>query len=286
MGFYAFFVPLLILKSESKVQMQIDIDKIVGERATKTKVPKLVVNYLKKIAHQDEMNGFLSRNPEIKDFEFVGAALKFLDMTMEVEGKENLPAVDGTYTFVSNHPLGGLDGLAIGYVLAQAYNGRVRYLSNDLLSNIDQMKGLFIPVNKVGNQGKANAEMMRGFYESNNHLMTFPAGMCSRKVNGKITDMEWKKHFVAKAVEYHRDVVPIYFEGKNSRFFYNLANLRKFLKIKFNIEMMYLADEMFKQRGKHFKIKIGKPIPWQTFDKTKSYQEWAQWVKEIVYKMG
>lgn len=266
--------------------MQIDIDKIVGERATKRKVPKLVVNYLKKIAHQDEMNGFLSRNPEIKDFEFVGAALKFLDMTMEVEGKENLPAADGTYTFVSNHPLGGLDGLAIGYVLAQAYNGRVRYLSNDLLSNIDQMKGLFIPVNKVGNQGKANAEMMRGFYESNNHLMTFPAGMCSRKVNGKITDMEWKKHFVAKAVEYHRDVVPIYFEGKNSRFFYNLANLRKFLKIKFNIEMMYLADEMFKQRGKHFKIKIGKPIPWQTFDKTKSYQEWAQWVKEIVYKMG
>jgi putative hemolysin len=127
---------------------------------------------------------------------------------------------------------------------------------------------------------------MRQLYESENHLVTFPAGMCSRKVKGKIVDLEWKKNFITKAVQYKRDVVPVYFEGRNSNFFYALANVRKFLKIKFNIEMMYLPDEMFKQRGKHFTLKIGKPIPWQTFDKTKSQAEWAEWVKQVVYKMS
>ena len=127
--------------------------------------------------------------------------------------------------------------------------------------------------------------MMQKLYESDNNLLTYPAGMCSRKVNGKVVDLEWKKNFISKAIEYQRDVIPIYFEGRNSNFFYNLANLRKFFRIKFNIEMMYLVNEMFKQKGNHFNICIGKPIPWQTFDKSKSLMEWATWVKEIVYKM-
>jgi len=109
--------------------------------------------------------------------------------------------------------------------------------------------------------------------------------MCSRKVNGRIMDLEWKKNFISKAVQYERDVIPIYFEGRNSNFFYNLAQLRKFFGIKFNIEMMYLADEMFKQKGNKFTIRIGKPIPWQTFDKSKSQSEWAEWVKALVYEM-
>jgi putative hemolysin len=128
--------------------------------------------------------------------------------------------------------------------------------------------------------------MMKTLYESDNHLVTFPAGMCSRKQKGKICDLEWKKNFITKAIEYKRDVVPIYFEGRNSSFFYNLANLRKFLGIKFNIEMMYLPDEMFKQKNKEFRIIIGKPIQWQTFDKSKSHAKWAEWVKEMVYKMA
>jgi len=126
---------------------------------------------------------------------------------------------------------------------------------------------------------------MQELYESENNLLTYPAGMCSRKINGKIIDPVWKKNFITKAIEYQRDVVPIYFEGRNSEFFYNLANLRKFFRIKLNIEMMYLVNEMFKKRGGHFVIRIGKPIPWQTFDKTKSQTEWAAWVKNIVYKM-
>jgi putative hemolysin len=152
--------------------------------------------------------------------------------------------------------------------------------------NLEPMHEMFIPVNKVGSQSKNHASMMQDLYESDNNLLTYPAGMCSRKINGKIIDLEWKKNFISKSVEYQRDVVPIYFEGKNSNFFYNLANIRKFFRIKINIEMMYLVNEMFKQKGKHFMIRIGKPIPWQTFDKTKSQSEWAAWVKEIVYTMA
>lgn len=133
---------------------------------------------------------------------------------------------------------------------------------------------------------RENARIMTEMYESDDNLVTFPAGICSRKIKGVICDLEWKKNFITKSIEYKRDVVPMYFEGTNSRFFYNLANLRKLLGVKFNIEMMYLADEMFKQRGKHFTIKIGKVIPWQTFDRSKTHWEWAQWVKDKTYELN
>ena len=154
------------------------------------------------------------------------------------------------------------------------------------MMNLHPMRDMFVPVNKVGVQSKGHAEIMQQLYESDNHLVTYPAGMCSRKIKGKIIDLEWKKNFISKAVQYQRDVVPIYFEGRNSNFFYNLAKVRKFLGIKFNVEMMYLPDEMFKQKGNKVTIRIGKPISWQTFDKSKTQVEWAQWVKDIVYKMA
>ena len=83
----------------------------------------------------------------------------------------------------------------------------------------------------------------------------------------------------------HRDVVPLHFSGCNSDFFYRLANLRAALKLKLNIEMMYLADEMMKNRGKTFTLTIGKPIPWHTFDSSRRPKEWSQYVKDIVYKL-
>lgn len=266
--------------------IKIDIDKVLKTKAPKTKVPRFIVNYLKKIVHEKEFNIFFQENPGLKNLDFIEASFDYLNVKTSIIGKENLPPKDGRYIFVSNHPLGGLDGVTTGYLLGKEYDGKIRFFSNDLLMNLHPMRDMLIPVNKVGSQSKGHAEMMQQLYESDNHLLTYPAGMCSRKVNGKIIDLEWKKNFVSKAIQYQRDVVPIYFEGRNSNFFYNLANLRKFFKIKFNIEMMYLADEMFKQRGKKFTIKIGKPIKWETFDKSKSQAEWADWVKKIVYKMA
>jgi putative hemolysin len=266
--------------------VKIDIAKVVKNKAPNAKVPKFIINYLRRIVHEDELNFILQSNPDLKNLDLIEAGLKYLNVKINIEGKENLPPKGGKYIFTSNHPLGGLDGVSTGYLIGKEYDGKVRFFSNDLLMYVPPLHEMFIPVNKTGSQGKEHAEMMLDLYKSDNHLITYPAGICSRKIKGKIVDLEWKKNFINKAIEYERDVVPIYFEGKNSIFFYNLANLRKFLGIKFNIEMMYLADEMFKQKGKSFKIRIGKPIPWQTFDKSKTQREWAQWVKAKVYDMA
>ena len=271
--------------SKSNV-IKIDVANVLKEKAPKTKVPKFIVNYLRRIVHEDEFNTYFKENPDLRNLDFIEGAFNYLDIKTSIEGEENLPPKGGKYIFACNHPLGGLDGIATGYMIGKKYEGKVRFFSNDLLTHLHPMKDMFIPVNKVGSQSKGHAEMMQKLYESENHLITFPAGMCSRKINGKIVDLEWKKNFISKAVQYQRDVVPIYFEGRNSNFFYNLANLRKFFGIKFNVEMMYLADEMFKQRGNHFTIRIGKPLSWETFDKSKSHAEWAEWVKNIVYKMA
>ena len=278
-------IQILSISMSKNNIVQIDIEQVLKTKAPNFKVPKFIVNYLKKIVHQNDINYFFRTYPNVRNIEFVEKGLEFLEVSTSVEGKENLPPKDGRYIFVSNHPLGGLDGMTLGYLIDREYDGKVRFFSNDLIMYLEPMSELFIPVNKLGAQSRQSAEMMRELYESDHHLITFPAGICSRKIKGEIVDLEWKKSFVSKAIEYQRDVVPIYFEGRNSNFFYNLANLRKFLGIKFNFEMMYLADEMFKQRGNHFEVTIGKPIPWQTFDKSKTAVEWAQWTKDQVYKL-
>jgi len=266
--------------------IKIDVEKVLKSKAPKTKVPKFIINILRRIVHEKEFNKLFEDNAEVKNLDFIEKSLEMFDITTSVTGKENLPPVGGKYIFASNHPLGGLDGLTIGLMIGREYGGKVKLYTNDLLMYVEPLNELFIPVNKVGNQAKMYAETLQNFFDSDDHLITFPAGMCSRKMNGKIVDLDWKKNFISKAIQNKRDIVPIYFEGRNSSFFYNLANIRKMLGIKLNIEMLFLADEMFKQKGKHFTIKIGKPIPWQTFNNSKTQTYWAQWVKDIVYKIG
>ena len=271
--------------SEKEV-IKIDVEKVLKSKAPKTKVPKFIINILRRIVHEKEFNKLFEDNAEVKNLDFIEKSLQMFNITTSITGKENLPPADGKYIFASNHPLGGLDGMTIGLMIGREYEGKVKLYTNDLLMYVEPLSELFIPVNKVGNQAKTYVESLQNFFDSDDHLITFPAGMCSRKINGKIVDLDWKKNFITKAIQHKRDIVPIYFEGRNSSFFYNLSNIRKMLGIKLNIEMLFLADEMFKQKGKHFTIKIGKPIPWQTFNKSKSQTQWAQWMKEIVYKIG
>ena len=267
----------------------IDIDKVLREKAPdKAKyVPKFVVSYLKRIVHQDELNDILIKLGDKQGVEFAKGALETLDDKIVVRGEENLPDDGRLCTFVSNHPLGGQDGLALGAVIGEHYQGKIKFLVNDLLMNLHGLAPFFIPINKTGKQSKDFPRRVEaGFASKEDHLIMFPAGICSRRQNGVIKDLEWKKTFVTKSVEYQRDVVPIHFDGRNSDFFYNLANVCKSLGIKFNIAMLYLADEMFKNSHKTFTVTIGKPIPWQTFDHSKTPQQWAQYVKEIVYKLN
>lgn len=266
----------------------IDINKVLKDKmGAKAKfVPRPLVSWLKRIIHQDWVNVFLWDNRDKVGTEWLEAVLKYLDVTIEVEGKENLPDPnDGKlYTFVSNHPLGGADGVALGAVIGKHYNDRFRYLVNDLLMNLPGLAPLCIPINKTGRQGRNFPAMVEAGFQSDSHMLMFPAGLCSRKKNGVVCDIPWTKTFITKSVECHRDVVPIHFSGENSKFFYRLANFSDKC-LPFNLAMLFLVDEMYKNRHKTFKVTIGNPIPWETFNKTKKPVEWAQFVKEQVYKL-
>ena len=250
-------------------------------------VPSPIVKWLERILHQDEVNEFLWDSRGLTGVEWLEATVRYLDMTLDIVGRENLPPKDDgrLYTFVSNHPLGGVDGVALGAIIGSHYDGRLRYLVNDLLMNLPGLAPLCIPINKTGHQSRNFPAMVEAGFHSDNHIIMFPAGLCSRRTDGVIRDLPWKKAFVSKSVETQRDVVPIHFGGQNSNFFYNLANVCKRLGIKFNIAMLYLAYEMYKNRHKTFRVAIGKPIPWQTFDRSKTPAQWAQYVQDIVYKL-
>lgn len=267
----------------------IDIDKILADKmGSKAKfVPGFVVSWLKRILHQDEVNRFLWESRHLTGTEWLEECVRYLDMTLEVVGAENLPDKDDgrLYTFVSNHPLGGADGVALGSIIGRQYDSRFRYLVNDILMNLPGLAPLCIPINKTGGQSRSFPAMVKAGFESDNHILMYPAGLCSRRRNGKVEDLPWSKTFVVKSVQYQRDVVPIHFGGENSDFFYKLANFSdKYVK-KVNIAMIYLVDEMYKNVHKSFRVTIGKPIPWQTFDKSRTPADWAQYVRSCVYEL-
>lgn len=245
--------------------------------------PSFVISYLRKIIHEDEVNEFLGQYGHLKDVELIEASLDFLNITYNVIGKENIPS-SGRFIFVSNHPLGGLDGMIFMYKLSMHFD-KIKFPVNDILTNIRNLSGIFIPINKHGAQGKEAARTLEEAYSSDSQILYFPAGLCSRKKNGIICDLQWQKNFIIKAVRHKRDVVPAFFSGRNSEFFYNLARLRSLLGIRANIEMLYLPDEMFRQRGKKITLVFGRPIPWSTFDSSKTALQWADWVKSKSYEL-
>lgn len=267
----------------------LDIEKVLASKlGEKMKyVPKFLVKWLKNIAHEDYLNETLWKTKDYEGYEWLEALLRELDVKIEVEGLENLPAADDPkrYTFVSNHPLGGPDGIALGSIIGRQYDNNFRYIVNDLLMALPGLAPLCIPVNTTTKKERSFPAVIEAGFASNHHLLLFPAGLCSRKINGKIQDLEWKKAFITKSVETHRDVVPIYFSGRNSEKFYRIANICKLLKLKVNIAMLYLVDEVVKNKHKTFTVKIGKPIPYSTFDKSKKPKEWAAWVRQKVYEL-
>ncbi|HJX70972.1 MAG TPA: 1-acyl-sn-glycerol-3-phosphate acyltransferase [Bacteroidales bacterium] len=266
--------------------LQIDVERVLYSKnpALKKVMPGFLIRYLKRIVHQDELNEFLRLSGHLKNAEFIKAGLEFFNIRYKVSGSENIPG-SGRYIFVSNHPLGGLDGLVFIYELSK-YFSDLKFPVNDILMNITNLSGIFLPVNKHGAQGREAARMIEEAYASESQILYYPAGLCSRKKKGIIRDLQWHKSFISKSIQYKRDIVPAFFSGRNSNFFYNLSNFRNFLGIKANIEMLYLVDELFKQKGKEIALIFGKAIPWQTFDNSKTPPEWAEWVKGKSYELN
>ncbi len=265
---------------------QLDIKKIFYNKSPKLArwIPGFIFKYLKKIAHENLLNELIRDFGHLEGFEFSQALIKRFNIRIDIQGEENLPK-DGRHLFVSNHPLGGFDGHIIMYLVGQRYSG-YKFLVNDILMQLKNLHGVFIPINKHGRQAADLADQLHEAYQSDNQILTFPAGLVSRRIKGQIIDLQWKKSFVNKARQYKRDIIPIHMGGRNSNFFYNLANLRKNLGIKANIEMLYLIDETVKHQNKTITVKFGKPISWETFDSSKRPSEWAQWVKDKVYTLN
>lgn len=267
----------------------LDIDRILAAKAGKKArlVPRFVVNWLKRIVHEDELNVIIRNTQGIYGYRWCKACMDYMQFKVEVKGMENLPASTDPrrFTLVSNHPLGGPDGVALGAIVGEYFDDNFRYLVNDLLMNLPGLAPLCIPINKTGKQSRDFPEKVRQAFASDHHIMMFPAGLCSRLIDGKIQDLPWTKTFIQKSVETHRDIIPVHFEGRNSNRFYRIANICKALRLKFNVAMLFLSDEMFLNKGKTFSVTFGKPIPWQTFDRSKSAKEWAQVVRGKVYEL-
>lgn len=247
--------------------MEIDLHRILRERMPRRVsrwVPGFMITALERLIHQKELNEMLRVGYPAEGPEFARRILGYLDITADVEGLDALPA--GRYMFASNHPLGGLDGIALIAVLGERY-GRdgVRFLVNDMLMNVEPLRCVFLPVNKFGRQGKEGARAISEALASDKQILQFPAGLVSRLLDdGSIADLEWQKSFVTKAVESRRDVVPVRFEGLNRRRFYRLARLRKKSGLKVNLEQALLPGEVCATRGKRFRIVFGEPLSWES----------------------
>ncbi len=264
----------------------IDVRKVIADK-NKTlaqALPNFVINYLKRIVHEDEVNKFIDINGHLRNHEFVNACFAEMGAKVTFAGLDNIPKTGGCI-IAANHPLGGLDAIGLMHIVGQK-RPDMRFFVNDILLNLQGFGELFVGVNKHGKNPKENLRLMDEIFASDNCVLFFPAGLVSRRQNGIVRDLEWQKSFVTKAVRYDKPIIPTFIGGENSHFFYNLANIRKKIGIKANIEMLYLADEMYRQRNQTLNYVFGEPLSKERFSREKNHLEWAQKLKEYVYRLS
>ena len=263
----------------------INVEKILMTKAPRLykRLPRFVINYLIRIFHQDEINSDLQKISDEVGVPKFHKQLEISNIKINYHGKEHVPS-EGRFIFASNHPMGGPEGIMIVSAVGRMFP-KTKLMVNDLLMNLPDIEDVFIPINRFGRNKHDYVDILDSSLKSDYQLVIFPAGLVSRRIKGKVVDLPWKKSFISYAKRYQRDVIPVFIDGKNSNFFYRLANWRKRLGIKANIEQMYLIDEFYKHKNKDMSIYFGEPIPYQLFTNEKSDKEWAEYVKEIVYSL-
>lgn len=279
-------------RKEKKIYTVPESEKFINiKKAIASKNPRLlkflpgfILRYIKRVLHEDDLNEAIYRERHRHNVDFVNAASEEFGANTEAIGIENIPK-EGGVIVAANHPLGGLDGITLMKVVAERRSD-IRFFVNDLLMALKNFAPIFVPVNKHGRNSAEYTQKFEEVYASDACLLIFPAGLVSRRQKGGVVeDLVWRKSFITKAIQYKKNVVPVYIEGRNSSFFYNLAYWRKKIGIKANIEMFYLVDEMYKQKGKTITFIFGEPISWETFTKEKPLEYWSKRVKEHVYAL-
>lgn len=270
--------------------LKIDVDAVLRERLPGLRrfLPRFAVRWLEKAICQDELNDVLDHSNGATGSAFCASVIDYLDVKVQATGKEHFPKDgDKAPIIISNHPLGGLDGIILIDLVARVYGSEPLFVVNDLLMAIKPLADVFVPVNKHGAQSRQNVEEISRAFESDRPLIIFPAGLVSRMgKNGEIADLEWQKMAIAKALKSGRPIVPVYFGGRNSTFFYKFAKLRKKLGVKFNIEMLRLPKEVFRSRGKEFKVIIGNPIEPQEAMEHGNLRQATDWLRHKVYSLS
>ncbi len=248
------------------------------------KFPQFVVRWLEMIIKQDELNIIIEKYKDLEGAEFHRAIIKEFNITIEVEGLENLPENRKCF-FVSNHPFGIADGLVLTKTVIEKY-GTFKAIGNESFRFVPNLRPYIALVNPFGMSSKTVVAELEKVYQSDVAITHFPAGIVSRRYDGKVQDQAWQKSFIARSISCQRDIVPFYFHGKNSRLFYNINLVRRAFGIKTNIELALLPRELFNKRNKTIRFVIGKPISWKTFDSSHTHLVWAQKVRAHVYKLA
>jgi len=260
---------------------RVDIGAVLAQKAPKLRIPRFAVDWLRRTVHEDEINRILGNYWELPPQEFIRSCFRDWEVTYSAQGLDRLEGRD-RYLFVSNHPFGGMDGMMLADKLIERF-GDVRVVVNDLLMHVEPLRPLWLPVNKHGAQNTAYARHMEEEFFGDRQILTFPAGLCSRRTRGVVADTEWKINFLKKAYASQRKIVPLFVEGRLSNFFYRLASWRKALGIGFNIEMLWLPDEMLAQRGRHFRIVAGDPIELSELQRCGSLREQVEYIRKKAY---
>lgn len=265
----------------------IDVKKLIAQKNPKALkwIPGFVIKYLERILHQDGVNEFMWDNRNANGHDFCDACMKKFNITIHLHQEENIPPLTESCIFAANHPLGGFDAVALISRLRHV-RPDITFIVNDFLLNIHQLKDMFVGVNKVGKNAAESLQKVDDQFASDRATFIFPAGLVSRRNKGKIEDVFWRKTFINKSIKYQKPIIPVYIEGRLTNRFYNIASVRKFLGIKFNIEMLFLVDELWKQQDNIMHITFGKKIEASTFDESKSDIEWSEWVKNKAYSLA
>ena len=272
-------------ESKKNTKLYLDIEKVITDKSPTLKriLPIFIVNYIKRIVHQDKLNKYMDNHKDKIGIDFIEGILGEMNTKLDLNGLENIPK-KGRAVIASNHPLGGLDGMAL-MVAVSKVRGDILFPVNDILMNITNLSTLFTPINKHGGNS-SNVKVVDKTFASDSIICYFPFGLVSRKKAGEIEDLFWRPTFITKAIKYKRDIIPTHIDGKNSNFFYNLSNIRKRLGIKANLEMFFLVNELFKQENKTLKITFGPPISYKIFDNRYTMRQWSELMREYSYKVG
>ncbi len=266
---------------------QLDIEHILRNQENKIvrNLPKFIINRIKKSFHEVEINEILKKIHDKYGLEFVNGVVENLNYKVIGYNQELLPE-KGKYIFAGNHPFGGADFGASIYILSKKYN-KIKLVANEMFLHVENAKEIFLPVSILKSNEKGKMDNIdKSLSDDDTHLLIFPAGKVARKHKGKIDDGLWHRSFIRNAILFKRDIIPFFVAGENSNKFYRWARIRKFFGIKANLEFFLLPGEVFKKRNASIQIVFGEPIPFTTFDDSKTHLEWAQEVKKNVYELG